>query len=112
PPQPEPKPVEPPKSEKCVPLKKTFFSEPLLEVEVLESEPVQDQPEDWTSEVSELENYFVGVKLPTQPVKLNQCSTITNTALFIESHLATVKANNGKRTFLPYLNRLQELKHI
>lgn len=25
---------------------------------------------------------------------------------------ATAKANNGKRTFLPYLNQLQELKQI
>jgi len=32
--------------------------------------------------------------------------------LFIDTHLATVKANNGNETFLPYLNRLQELKQV
>jgi len=32
--------------------------------------------------------------------------------LFIESHFATVKAHNGNRTFLPYLDRLKELKQV
>ena len=30
--------------------------------------------------------------------------------MFIINHLNTVIANNGKRIYLPYLNRLQELK--
>jgi hypothetical protein len=70
------------------------------------------KPKSWDQDITELENYFTGITLPTQPVKLNQCSTITDCSLFIESHFATVKANNGKRTFLPYLNRLQELKQV
>ena len=69
-----------------------------------------NQTENWEQDISELENYFTGITLPTHSVKLNQCSTVTNISLFIESHFATVKANNGKRTFLPYLNQLQELK--
>lgn len=76
------------------------------------SKPEQPKPESWEQDITELENYFTGITLPTQPVKLNRCSTITNCSLFIESHFATVKANNGKRTFLPYLNRLQELKQV
>ena len=74
------------------------------------SEPEQPKPENWEQDITELENYFAVITLPTQPVKPNQCSTITNCSLFIEGHFATVKANNGKRAFLPYLNRLQELK--
>jgi hypothetical protein len=74
--------------------------------------PEQPKPESWEQDITELENYFAGIPLPTQPVKLNKSSTITNCSLFIESHFATVKANNGKRTFLPYLNRLQELKQV
>ena len=70
------------------------------------------QPISWSNDIAELENYFASIELPTQPVKLNGCSTITDCSLFIESHLAIVKANNGKRTFLPYLNRLQELKQV
>ena len=94
--------------------------QPLVEVKPFEqpepvyyfSKPEQPKPESWEQDITELENYFAGIALPTQPVKLNKCSTITNCSLFIESHFATVKANNGKRTFLPYLNRLQELKQV
>jgi hypothetical protein len=94
--------------------------QPLVEVKTFEQpEPVyyfskseQPKPESWEKDITELENYFAGIALPTQPVKLNPYSTITNCSLFIESYFATVKANNGKRTFLPYLNRLQELKQV
>lgn len=94
--------------------------QPLVEVKPFEqpepvyyfSKPEQPKPKSWEQDITELENYFTGITLPTQPVKLNRCSTITNCSLFIESHFATVKANNGKRTFLPYLNRLQEFKQV
>lgn len=94
--------------------------QPLVEVKPFElpepvyyfSKPEQPKPQSWEQEITELENYFAEITLPTQPVKLNRCSTVTNCSLFIESHFATVKANNGKRTFLPYLNRLQELKQV
>jgi hypothetical protein len=76
------------------------------------SKQEQPKPESWEQDIADLENYFAGITLPNQPVKLNRCSTITNCFLFIESHFVTVKANNGKRTFLPYLNRLQELKQV
>ena len=94
--------------------------QPLVEVKPFEQpepvyyfgKPEQPKPESWEQDITELENYFTGIALPTKPIKLNSCSTITNCSLFIESHFATVKANNGKRTFLPYLNRLQELKQV
>jgi len=70
------------------------------------------QPENWSSEIADLETYFASVELPTQPVKLNRWTTITACSLFIESHLCTVKGNNGNETFLPYLERLQELKKV
>ena len=72
----------------------------------------KEQPQNWNNEITELETYFANIEPPTQPIKLNQCSTITDYSLFIESHFAIVKANNGKETFLPDLNRLQELKRI
>ena len=94
--------------------------QPMVEVKPFEqpepvyyfSKPEKPKPESWEQDITELENYFAGIELPTQPVKMNPYSTITNCSLFIESHFATVKANNGKRTFLPYLNRLQELKQV
>lgn len=85
----------------------------LPNIEAIVPEPIiQEKPQNWEHDISELESYFKNIKVPIQSVKLNQCSTVTNVPLFIESHFATVKANNGKRTFLPYLNRLQELEKI
>ena len=115
-PQPEPEKVT--KVTKVTPQQNIIFShaEPLPKVEVFKTGRIghlkKEQPQNWSNDIAELENYFAGIELPTQPVKLNRCSTITDCSLFIESHFATVKANNGKRTFLPYLNRLQELKQV
>jgi hypothetical protein len=60
--------------------------------------------------VSELEQYFETVTLPVTSLKLNDYSTITDASKFIDSHLTTVKFNNGNPTFLPYLERLTEFK--
>lgn len=115
-PQPEPEKVT--KVTKVTHQQNIIFShvEPLPKVEVFKTErierPEKEQPQNWNNDIAELENYFTSIELPTQPVKLNRCSTITDCSLFIKSHFATVKTNNGKRTFLPYLNRLQELKQV
>jgi hypothetical protein len=90
------------------PLDFNFFQSRVKAIE----QPEQRKPESWEQDFAELENFFAGVTLPTQPIKLNGCSTIIKCSLFIESHFATVKSNNGKRAFLPYLNRLQELKQV
>lgn len=94
--------------------------QPLVEVKPFEqpepvyyfSKPEQPKPKSWEQDITELENYFAVIALPTQPVKLNECSTITNCFLFIESHLTTVKANKGKHKLLPYLHRLQQFREI
>ena len=69
-------------------------------------------PVSWQKDITELETYFSSILLPTQHIKFDQCSTITNTPRFIESHLSVIKANHGKELFLPYLSRLIELKKI
>jgi hypothetical protein len=84
---------------------------PLVEVKPFE-QPQLPKPESREKDITELENYFASIELPTQPVKLNRYSTISNFSLFIKSNFSTVKANNGKQTFLPYLNRLHELKQV
>ena len=121
-PQPEPEPVETSASENCEKSeasKKTFFSqfEPFPKVEIFKTENYfsdtqKEQTENWSNDIAELENYFAGIKLPTQPIKPNKYSAITDCSLFIKSHFSIVKANNGNRTFLPYLKRLQELKQV
>ena len=81
----------------------------LVEVKQIE-QPEQPQPESWEQDIIKLESYFAEIAIPTQPVKLNRCTTITNCTLFIESHFATLISNNGNRNFISYLNRLQEFK--
>ncbi len=115
PPQPEPEKVT--KVTKVTHQQNIYFShaEPLPKVEVFNKNIVRyssEKTENWSNDIAELENYFASIEPPTQPVKLNRCSTITDCSLYIESHFATVKRNNGNKTFLPYLNRLQELKQI
>ena len=111
PPQPEPEKVT--KVTKVTHQQNIIFShvEPLPKVEVFKTERIE-QPQNWSNDIAELENYFAGIELPTQHVKLNRFSTIKDCTLFVESHFATVKGNDGNRTFLPYLKRLQELKQI
>ena len=105
----EPEATEPPPAvQPLVEVKQFKQTEPVYYF----SKPEQPKPESWELDIAELENYFADTRLPTQPIKLNTFSTITNCSLFVESHFAIVKANEGKRTFLPYLNRLQELKGI
>lgn len=90
--------------------KNFIFSQPEnSEVKNL-SKPHIEKSEDWSDQIKELESYFSNTSIPTNPIKLDVCSTITNTKLFIESHIATARANNGNKTFLPYLNRLNKLK--
>ncbi len=106
---PEPEATEPPPAVQTLVEVKPFEQpEPVYYF----SKPEPPKPKSWEQDITDLENYFAGIAIPTQPVKLNPYSTIINCSLFIESHFASVKANNGKRTFLPYLNRLQELKQV
>jgi hypothetical protein len=66
----------------------------------------------WSKSISSLENFFSTAKVPATPIKMDACTTIVDYPLFIDSHLAIVKANNGKRIFLPYLERIEKLKQI
>jgi hypothetical protein len=106
---PEPEATEPPPAVQPL-VKAKPFEQP--EPVYYFSKPDQLKPNNWEQDITELENYFTNIELPTQPVKLNRCSTIINCSLFIDSNFATVKANNGKQAFLPYLNRLKELKQV
>lgn len=72
----------------------------------------QPKPESWDIEIAELEHFFKLATHPAQSIMLNDCSTIINYSKFIDSHLATAKGNNGNRSFLPFLQRLHELKKV
>ncbi len=106
---PEPETTEPPPAVQSLVEVKQFEQPELV---YYFSKPEQPKPESWEQDIIELEKYFAGITLPTQPVKLNKCGTIINCSRFIESHLATVKANIGNQTYLPFINRLQRIKQI
>ncbi len=72
--------------------------------------PMVIQKENWLKELDELQEFFSGETFPDEPIKLNQCSTIKDVFLFLETNFATARANNGKPKFLLYLLRLKELK--
>lgn len=67
---------------------------------------------DWLDEITELENYFQNNEYSKCTIKLNQCCNINDLNKFISSHISVLKANNGNSTFLPFLERLRELKYI
>ncbi len=96
------------KSEKRESETKHFFCAPSIFERDYRPQPKQN----WSVEIYELEKHFTSVEIPSQPVRLNNYTMITNVPLFIESHLSTVKANNGQSIFLPHLHRLQQLKQI
>lgn len=100
---------QPQQNEVCEKCEKSESPEKTLFFENNSEKTVKKEPQPlWN--IRELENYFSKIQLPTEPIKFNNYSIIENVSVFIENHLAVVNFNNGKRTFLPYLNRLQDLK--
>jgi hypothetical protein len=84
-----------------------------LEKDIFHDEKQQpDPPNNWNEQIKELEVFFRSVVLPTERMKISKVCTVTNATVFINSHLAYVKANNGKNGFLPYLERLHALKEL
>lgn len=68
--------------------------------------------ENWDKSIQELETFFNTMLLAKEPLKLNQSSVITDVGKMVNSHLTIIKANNGKKVCLPYLERLRELKLV
>jgi hypothetical protein len=95
---PEHKPTDPPPT-----------VQPFIKVKVIE-QPEQPKPQNWEQDIKELESYFANIKIPTQKIILSKGGIITEYPVFIKSHFATLRANNGNRTFLPFLNRLEDLR--
>jgi hypothetical protein len=72
--------------------------------------PQPEKQQHWQQDIDELETYFAGIALPAEPIRLTAGVTITDLPKFIDSHLNTLKANNGNPTFIAALNRLQALE--
>jgi hypothetical protein len=106
-----------------VPTVKTVLFEPLNKVE--QSEPIKTEyrlikselneqettiPDNWDNEINELESFFNSTSMPNRPIKINSYTTINDVLKFIEMNLSIIKAQNGKVTYRPYLERLRQLK--
>ncbi len=111
---PEPEATEPPPAVQS--LVKVKELEP-IEPAYYFTKPKQPKPINWEQDIKDLETYFSKTTIKRAkndgktPIKLNQCTSIIDISKFIESHFATLKRNEGNKTFLPYLHRLQELKN-
>lgn len=62
--------------------------------------------------INEIERFFEITILPTGPIKLDECSNITDVSLFIKSHLDILKFQRDNLRYKPYLDRLIELKQV
>ncbi|WP_312076455.1 DUF6965 family protein [Chryseobacterium sp.] len=109
-PQPEPKKLETVAIVKKIEIKENTIQRQST-IRTKKNEP-KKYAEIWNKEITELEQFYSKNLLPTEPIKLNNGSNILDVSKFIQTNLQTIKANNGKHSFLPYLNRLQQLKQI
>lgn len=66
----------------------------------------------WDQDIADLEQFFKRIKSSSETIRLNHCSIINDTSLFIESHLSIVKAQNGNTRYECYLDRLKELRRL
>lgn len=65
----------------------------------------------WDDEIIELEEYFSKTSLPTHPIKLNECTIITDIPTFLEGNFLKAKNYNGTRVGQSYLESLKALKN-
>ena len=72
----------------------------------------KEQSENWSNAITELREFFDETTLPNEAVKLSEGSIISDCEMFVQNHLCVVSSNDGKRTFMPYLLRLQEFRNI
>ncbi len=73
---------------------------------------VREYKENWNNEITELETFFGSERWPAGAIALSGGTTITDCTLFLQSHIATLKANNGNKTFLPYMERTRALRQF
>lgn len=65
----------------------------------------------WTDKINELEEYFNTIMVPVGTFQVTPSLKITDLSVFIDSHLQTVKNYNGNKTFIPYMDRLNQVKN-
>ena len=61
--------------------------------------------------LEQIEAYLNSVTLP-EYITVKDGEKIMDVRKFVDSHISTLRANSGNRTFLPYYNRLLALVKI
>jgi hypothetical protein len=62
-------------------------------------------------DMKDLKLFFEMNKPPQEPIKLDQCTTIIDVTLFIQSHLKIIESHSRNVRFRPYLDRLIQFKN-
>ena len=70
----------------------------------------KEEPVTWNNEITELEQYFEGIDILPHEIQLDTGRKIINCRKYIQTHLDTLRYNNGNMYFLPFLEDLQLLK--
>jgi len=74
--------------------------------------PAKEFKQTWDTELNDLKTFFSTVNLPSGPYKLNEWSVCLDLKRYVQTNLSASIANNGNHTFMPYLERLQNLKSM
>lgn len=69
-------------------------------------------PDSYTKELNELENFFNTIELPTQEIRLNKHTKITDSNLFVKSHLYQAKTAFKATQRVFFLENLEQFKDI
>lgn len=58
--------------------------------------------------------YFKSIELPTSPIRMNECSVITDVRTFLNMHYKTVKnyMHSSPRVAEPYLCHMENLRKV
>lgn len=67
--------------------------------------------DNWNKEIESLELFFSTAILPDRLDNFDGNGYISNVRKFVDSHMSFVVAQNGKKYFKPYLDRLILLKN-
>ncbi len=101
-------------TEKLEPVNSLITVDHFVPTDNINYQSINERPksDSWSQELADLENYFANAVLPSNSFRLNSFSTITDCSLFVESHLSTLHQYNGKKSFMPYLGRLNNFRSM
>lgn len=71
-----------------------------------------EDTKDWDERLLKVENFEDVAATRTTSLRLDKATIILDVSKFYPAHLAVVKENRGKTTFLPYLERLERVVEL